>query len=86
MSNFEGSACIKNISDNKGTKYVEEIKTPITYEGTKGLGFFEGGANSSWTSGGSYSISKYTNFAYTNTGWVSDGSYIFRPAIWNIDR
>ena len=86
---FSDNSFFTNIINNRNTKYVENIKMPITDASNKGLGLIDiyrepnsitpNNTYPSFTNGGgSY------NGAATYNG---QGTYEkFRPAIWNIDR
>lgn len=75
-----------NLVEKRNTKYVENIKSPVTHESNKGLGFFEGNATYTFNSAFPV-IEKSTGFGYDETTYYSRGYRdLFRPAIWNIDR
>lgn len=77
----------KNLVQNRNTRYVENVKLPITDESNRGLGFFTD-TYSLKISDGDVTIKQKSNYSIgvtaSSTQWGN--SAMFRAAIWNIDR
>lgn len=81
------SEYFKNLVQNRNTRYVENIKLPITDESNKGLGFFTD-TKSLKIRDGDVTIVQSGNYSIgvTAGSTQSGNSNRFRAAIWNMDR